>query len=390
MEDIKKEVLLDIFLSIFFLIYTLVHLYVFLKIRAAFNPGFYPALFLAIFMVIMIFSPLIVYYAEKHQHEFLAKGVSYIGYSWMGVLFLFVCISLIIDLYHSVLYLTSFLTRQNLSYLIPDAKTSFYIPLFISIALASYGYLEAKHIHIEKITLNTTKLPESINKLRIVQISDVHIGLIVREKRLKHIIEIVKQVNPDIIVSTGDLLDGQSNNLSELADMLTELKPAYGKFAITGNHEFYTGIKHAVAFTKQAGFVVLRNEGISVNNIINIVGIDDPACKPSGECVEASEEGLLSKFSNGKFTLFLKHRPIVNKGSIGLFDLQLSGHTHRGQIFPFNFVTRLSYITDAGFLKLGNNSTLYVNRGAGTWGPPIRVFSPPEITIIELKNSYQK
>lgn len=388
MKIAKKEVLLDIFLSVFFLIYTLVHLYAFLKARAAFNFGLYTGIALAIFMLLMIFSPVIVYYAERYQHEFIARFIAYLGYSWMGVLFLFVCFALILDLYHSVIYLISFLTRQELSYFMPSAKTSFYIPLFFSLILAFYGYFEAKQIHIETITLNTNKLTGTVHSLRIVQISDVHIGLIVREKRLKNIIEKIKLVKPDLIVSTGDLLDAQLNSIAGLANMFNELNPVYGKYAITGNHEFYAGIKSAEEFTKQAGFVLLRGKGITVNNILNIVGVDDPACEQMGNCVKTPETELLSSFSNGKFILLLKHRPIINRDSIGLFDLQLSGHTHKGQIFPFSIITRLSYIKDSGFLKLPHNSNLFINRGVGTWGPPMRVFSPPEITIIELKNSY--
>jgi len=97
-----------------------------------------------------------------------------------------------------------------------------------------------------------------------------------------------------------------------------------------------------------------------------------------------SEKELLSRFSREKFTLLLKHRPLVDEDAIGLFDLQLSGHAHKGQIFPFSIITKLIYPNHAGLLKLEKNSRLYVSRGSGTWGPPIRFLSPPEVTLIEL------
>lgn len=274
--------------------------------------------------------------------------------------------------------------NKDLSSLIPSAMASFYIPLILSLAIAVYGYFEAKDVHTEKIEIKTSKLPQGIDRLRIVQISDVHIGLIVREERLWRVLDEVKRAKPDILVSTGDLVDGQINGLIGLADMIKSINPLYGKFAITGNHEFYAGIEHAMAFTRKSGFVVLRGEGITVNGLINIAGVDDPAGKPFGVYKEVSEKTLLSKFPKDRFTLLLKHRPVVDKDSIGLFDLQLSGHTHKGHLFPFTLFTRLTYIIDAGYLALGHNSELYVNRGAGTWGPPMRFMAPPEITVIDL------
>ncbi len=380
----NREAILEIFLSIFFLIYTAAHLYVFIKARAAFGFGFSAGVPLAVFMLVMIVSPLLVYYAEKHHHELISRSLSYFGYTWMGTLFLFVCAAFIIDVYHVIVYLISALSHGAFLNLMPSAKTSFYVPLVFSITVAIYGYFEAKSIHTERIEINTSKLPEGIGRLRIVQISDVHIGLIIRKTRLKNIIDKVKAADPDILVSTGDLVDGQINSLSGLADMIKEIHTKYGGFAITGNHEFYAGVEHAMDFTRKAGFVVLRGEGLNVNGIINVAGVDDPAGKPFGVYKETSEKALLSNLPENRFTILLKHRPIVDKESIGLFDLQLSGHTHKGQIFPFSLITKLSYIIDAGYMDLGSNAALYVNRGAGTWGPPIRFLAPPEITIIDL------
>jgi len=163
-----------------------------------------------------------------------------------------------------------------------------------------------------------------------------------------------------------------------------EVKPRYGKFAITGNHEFYAGIDQALEFTEKAGFTLLRGQGQTIGGLINIAGVDDIQARAYGGFHGVSEQQLLSGFSNNLFTLFLKHRPLVNKEGIGLFDLQLSGHVHKGQIFPFSILTWLYYPTQAGFAALSERSGLYVSRGSGTWGPPIRFLSPPEVTLIEL------
>jgi hypothetical protein len=114
--------------------------------------------------------------------------------------------------------------------------------------------------------------------------------------------------------------------------------------------------------------------------------VDDPA---GGEYANTDEPAVLSAIPEGRFALLLKHRPYVDEKSLGLFDLQLSGHTHKGQIFPFTLVVKLLFPVDAGRVNMENGSTLYVSRGTGTWGPPIRFLSPPEVTVIDLVPSKQ-
>jgi predicted MPP superfamily phosphohydrolase len=375
---------MTLFLFTFFLIYAGMHLYAFLKVNAAFAFGITTNLLLITFMVIMVFAPIIIRISEKHGFEFFARFMSYVGYTWMGLLFLFTCASLIIDIYHFLIYLSSLILRKDLMAFVLSPGISFFIPLILSILIAIYGFFEAQNIRTERITIRTSKIPESAGRLRIIQISDVHLGLIVRKERLEKILKEVKAAKPDLFVSTGDLVDGQINGLTGLAELLREINPRYGKFAITGNHEFYAGLKQAVDFTEKAGFTFLRGEGLTIAGLINIAGVDDPAGKNYGLFREISEKKLLSGLPTEKFTLFLKHRPLLDRNAIGLFDLQLSGHTHKGQIFPLGLITKLFYPADSGYLDLPNNSHLYVSRGAGTWGPPIRFLSPPEVTVIEI------
>ena len=375
---------MTLFLFTFFLIYASMHLYAFLKVKAAFAFGITTNLLLITFMVIMVFAPIIIRISEKHGFEFFARFMSYVGYTWMGLLFLFTCASLIIDIYHLLIYLSSLILRKDLMAFVPSPGISFFIPLILSILIAIYGFFEAQNIRTERITIRTSKIPESVGRLRIVQISDVHLGLIVRRERLEKILKEVKAAKPDLFVSTGDLVDGQINGLPGLAELLREINPRYGKFAITGNHEFYAGLKQATDFTEKAGFTFLRGEGLTIAGLINIAGVDDPAGKNYSLFREISEKKLLSGLPPEKFTLFLKHRPLIDRNAIGLFDLQLSGHTHKGQIFPLGLITKLFYPADSGYLDLPNNSHLYVSRGSGTWGPPIRFLSPPEVTVIEI------
>lgn len=375
---------MSLFLLTFFLIYACVHLYAYLKVKSAFSFGITISIFIALFMLLMVFAPVVIRISEKQGLEFFARLLSYIGYTWMGILFIFTTVSIVIDIYLLTVHLTGLILKINPGALIPSPKFSFLIPLLISIFIAFYGYFEAGNIRTEKISIVSYKIPEHIRRLRIVQISDVHLGLIIRKNRLKSILKEVKKADPDILVSTGDLVDGQINTLPGLADMLREINPRYGKFAVTGNHEFYAGLNQSIEFIKEAGFTILRGERLTIEGLFNIAGVDDPSGKNYGLFKNIEEKELLSGLPKEKFTILLKHRPIINKNSIGLFDLQLSGHTHKGQIFPFGLFTEIFYPADSGYLPLTENSCLYISRGSGTWGPPIRFLSPPGVTVIEI------
>jgi len=375
---------MNLFFLVFFLLYGGLHLYAFLKAKSAFAFGIHAGLPLALFMLVMVFAPVIIRLSERAGHDLFARLFSYTGYTWMGILFLFCSFSLLTDLYGSVISLAGLVLKADLSGLALSNQYAFFLPLGVALSIAFYGYFEARDIRTELVTIKTSKIPEDIGRLRIVQISDVHIGLIVRQERVSRILAEVKKADPDIFVSTGDLVDGQINGLTGLSEMLREINPRYGKFAITGNHEYYAGLDQALAFTEKAGFRVLRGEGLTVGGMINIAGVEDPAGKAFGLFRGRTERVILERLPREKFTLLLKHRPLIEKESLGLFDLQLSGHVHKGQIFPFSVVTWLYYPVASGGRELSGNAYLYVSRGSGTWGPPIRFLAPPEVTVIDL------
>lgn len=353
--------------------------------RAAFVFGAGTGITLATFMLIMLFMPFIIHYLEKYGFDTAARPTAFAGYTWMGVLFLFCSFAAPIDCYRFVIQAAGFFLKRNFAYLSLSDYHLFMAALIISLSAAFYGYYEAKNIRTESIVIKSPKISPETGRIRIVQISDVHLGLIVREERLRSILAAVKKAGPDILVSTGDLVDGQISRLNNLAEMLREITPRFGKFAITGNHEFYAGIEQSLKFTKEAGFTILK--GSAVSGPITIAGVDDPAAKAFGLSSPVSEKALLQSSAGGpgnKFILLLKHRPLVDENSIGLFDLQLSGHVHKGQICPFGILTKIYYPLHAGYGKLTGNAHLYVSRGSGTWGPPIRFFAPPEVTAIDL------
>lgn len=380
----KDKVSMFLILSTFFLLYLFLHLYILLKLKLAFSIGVPLIVLFLIVTMVMTCTPILVHLFEAKGFTLTARFLSYAGYMWMGVVFLFFSVSLLFDFYYLLASSAELLIKNELSGIIPSVRFSVVISLLLALCLNAYGYFEAKDVRAERLAITTHKIPEEIVNLKIVHISDLHLGLISREKVLKEIIGTVKAENPDIIVSTGDLVDGQINDLDVFSRLLKGADAKYGKFAVTGNHEYYAGLQHALDFTEQAGFKVLRGEGLTVSGLINIVGVEDSARKYYGLSGDISEEELLSRFPRDKFTLLLKHKPVVDNKATGLFDLQLSGHTHRGQIFPFGLIVRLFFPFISGAFNLPDHSHLYVSRGAGTWGPPIRFLSPPEITVIEL------
>lgn len=373
-----------LFLLTYFTIYSLLHLYIFAKIRSAFNLSTLIAACLICFMVLMICAPVLVRISEKHGLDLAGRLLSQVGYTWMGLAFLLFAFSVPIDLYRLLMHGSGFIAHRDLSSFIPPPRMALLLPLLISTAIMVYGSFEARTIRTERVTIRTSKIPPQIGKRTIVQISDVHLGLIVRGGRLTRILKEVRRANPDILVSTGDLVDGQIDSLTGLAELFQSINPPYGKFAVTGNHEFYAGLDHALSFTEEAGFTMLRGEAVRVGGFITIAGVDDPAGKLMGLYRDVSEQKLLADASPDTFTILLKHRPFVTGDIFGLFDLQLSGHTHKGQIFPFSLITRLYFPAHAGIFELSDGAHLYVSRGTGTWGPPVRFLSPPEVTVIEL------
>ena len=373
-----------LFLLTFFFLYGGLHLYFFLRLRAAFSLPVGLQITVGPLLLLLLVSPLLVRMAERQGYEAATCIMAYTGYLWMGFIFLFFVVSVCLDLYRLAVFLNERIGHQDLSHLFPPARIIFLGPLVIAIILNVYGYYEAMSVRPEHLVIKTAKLPAQVEKFRIVQISDLHIGMIVRDGRLKRFLAAVEAAAPDVLVSTGDLVDSQLDNLYEALARLKNVPVKYGKFAVTGNHEFFAGVTRAVEFTEKAGFTVLRGEGVNVAGIVNIAGVDDPAVMGRGEGKQMREAEILSSLPPGVFTVLLKHQPVADPDAEEKFDLQLSGHTHRGQIFPFNMVTKFVYYYHSGDFYLPDGARLHVSRGTGTWGPPVRLLAPPEITVIDL------
>ncbi len=375
---------MSLFLAVFFLLYGGIHFYVFLRVRAAVVFGVVPGLILATVMLLMIIVPVIVRVFEKTGLETFARVMAYTGYLWMGAIFIFFSASILIDLCRLILYLAGMAGKINVTRLVSAYGTFVAVALSATCLVICYGFYSALHVQSEKVSLASPKIPKELGTIKVVQISDVHLGLIVRKDRLERILQKVREEAPDILVATGDLVDGQVDGLGELSGPLADIKPRFGKFAITGNHEYFAGISNSLTFFEKAGFVTLRGEGRTIPGIMNLAGVDDITGMAYHSYVDVPENLLLSELPRELFTILLKHRPVVNVDSSRFFDLQLSGHVHQGQIFPFRLITRLFFKYIGGTYPLEGSALLHVSRGSGTWGPPVRFLAPPEVTVIEL------
>ncbi|MBW2064360.1 MAG: metallophosphoesterase [Deltaproteobacteria bacterium] len=373
-----------LFLTVFCTIYGLLNFYVFLKVKTGLAPGTVQSAMLLVFMAVMVVSPILTRTASRLGFGSTASLLAYLGYTWMGFLFLVAFSCFILDLYHMVMHLISSIASRDLSSLVLPARQSFLVILVLCAVAGTYAFFEALAVRTDHLVIKTSKIPKELGKVRIVQISDVHLGIIVQENRLKRIIDRVKEADPDILVSTGDLLDGQLADVSTLAAMFRQIHPRYGKFAVTGNHEFYVGLEHSLKFMNEAGFTILRGEWVSVGGAVTLIGVDDAAFARGNAGYPISEKEILSQVPGAGFRILLKHRPEVHPDSIGRFDLQLSGHTHGSQLLPFKVISKLFYPYNTGLIRLGRASILYVTRGSGTWGPPMRLLVPPEVTVIDL------
>jgi uncharacterized protein len=365
------------FLALFLTVYSSIHVLFFFKARVLLPDKWVSQPLFIVFLTMMVLAPIGTRLLERNDYDWPARVIAHVGFPWMGFIFLsFVAFFMV-----GALDLFTRLINPFANGSIPSVtgRGPTLIVLVVVSLIWLYGFVDARNIRIERVNIVTEKLPEGIEKVKVAQISDVHLGLLVRGSRLRGIVERINSEDPDILVSTGDLVDGNFAGVEEIFELLREIKPRYGKFAVTGNHEYYVGLSKSIEVLEHFGFRVLRGEMVSVAGILNVAGVDDPTGR---QLVE--ESAMLALRKNGLFTVLLKHRPEVDRASLGLFDLQLSGHAHRGQIFPFNFLTGMVNPMQDGFYDLEKDSMLYTSRGTGTWGPPIRVLSPPEVTIIEI------
>jgi len=263
--------------------------------------------------------------------------------------------------------------------------------LGISGLITGYGIYEAtSDWTVESIYIPFSGLSEDLQNIKIVQISDIHVGPTIKKETIEKLVEKVNSLNPDIIAITGDLVDGSVSSLREDVSPLMNLRSKLGTYFVTGNHEYYSGALAWIRELKSLGIKVLLNESdvLSIkNSTLLISGVTDYRASSILPEHATNPEICLVNNEHCDLKILLAHQPkSVFRAAKAGFDLQLSGHTHGGQYFPGNILIYLFQEYVVGLYK-HENTWLYVNRGTGYWGPPIRTGNKPEITEIFLQRA---
>jgi len=313
----------------------------------------------------------------------------WVAYTWMGMVFFAIVILGMGELVKLGARLATRVSgfdaerRRQLAHWIATVATGGAAGLSAwSARNATLGAVETKRVRIA-----LTRLPQSLSGYRIAQITDVHVGPTIGRAYMEEIVHRVNALQPNLVAVTGDLVDGSVEQLGRLVEPIAELKAPDGAFFVTGNHEYFVpGLERWLAFLKERGLRVLRNERVSIRGSegFDLAGIDDLTAKSYGRGHGADLRRALAGRNQARPVVLLAHQPRQVKDAVALgVDLQLSGHTHGGQIFPFTLLVQLFERHLAGLFKLGDTQ-LYVSRGTGYWGPPMRLGAPAEITLIEL------
>ena len=244
--------------------------------------------------------------------------------------------------------------------------------------------------HHRRVEIELERWPRALDRFRIVQITDIHIGKILGRRFSEHVVGRVNDLAPDLIAVTGDLADGGVRELADDVAPFGRLRAKHGVFFVTGNHDHYSGAAAWVAKASELGMRVLRNERVEIregNAVFDLVGVDDHRGSMIAEDGREDLGSALAGRDSRRPAILLAHDPATFRKASKLdIDLQISGHTHGGQIWPFGYIVRLAVPFVAGRYHR-NGSQLYVSRGTGFWGPPMRLFAPSEITELVIRGS---
>jgi predicted MPP superfamily phosphohydrolase len=304
------------------------------------------------------------------------------GSYWLACMYYLVIILLLVDLTRILDHRLGFL---------PDAIKN--PPLaalgvtLLTVGILAYGSWNAHHPRITEYSLEISKNAGDLNELSIVAVSDVHLGPIVHNGRLRHMVDMVNSLKPDLVLMPGDIIDENVKPFVEqkMPDTLRLLHPKYGIYAVLGNHEYMGGhVELTVHHLEEAGVQVLRDGWVLVADSFYVVGRDETMGRHTGRRVRRPLSEILTGIDYSKPVIMIDHQPVdLDESDRNGVDLQVSGHTHLGQLFPNQLVTDRLFENDYGYLKKENLQVI-VSAGYGTWGPPIRIGNTPEIVHIKV------
>jgi predicted MPP superfamily phosphohydrolase len=376
-----------VFLLTYFTIYGGMTVYALHRLGRGFGGPLRVWLPLRILALGMVFLPMLIHRFDAGLTPLAARLLTGSAWVWLALTFWAMCAFLAVDVWNLAVvgagrWLPG-LAGWQMAPRLAALAVSGLLP-----ALCLWGWIEGGTVHLRTVEIESPRLPAGVPALRLLQIADMHLGRTARRGVWEQVLEQVRTAQPDVLVSTGDLLDASDAFLNEWLNRLRDSTPAVAKYAVLGNHEVYTGAARSRELLTAGGFSVLGGDAVRLGSGILLVGIDDPAVgRRQGEAGR-TEAAVLPSPRAAAFTILLKHRPEVTLAARQRCDLQLSGHSHAGQIFPFGWVVRLVHpYPHARLIAFSEGLRLYVSRGTGTWGPPFRVLTPAEVTLFIVRGT---
>lgn len=333
---------------------------------------------------VLSFAYIFSRFMEKFLPASLHEGLTLLGAYWLAFMLYSLLVIAAIDILRLLerwLRLIPVEIKQNL-----NPALGIGVLIFL-ICIVSYGAWNAKHPKVTPYDLTIAKQAGDLEQLHIVLVSDIHLGTIIHNGHLTEMVTEVNQLNPDLLLFAGDVFDEdiESRDKQQIAESFRRLYAPYGVFAIMGNHEYIGGnADEAEKYLSEAGVKVLRDSVEEIAGSFYLVGRDDRSGARFNNAARQPLASLMQGLDSSRPIILMDHQPAqLDEPEEQGVDLQLSGHTHRGQMFPIQWITGRIFEKDWGYLRK-NNFQLIVSSGYGTWGPPVRVGNSGEIVDITL------
>jgi predicted MPP superfamily phosphohydrolase len=235
---------------------------------------------------------------------------------------------------------------------------------------------------LDRVQIPLAKLPQSLDGTRFAVVSDIHLGPLTGSHHVSRIVDMINSLDADVVCIVGDLVDGTVAELGRFAAPLADIKSKQGAYFVTGNHEYYSGFQQWVDEVARLGVRPLRNERLQLG-ALDLAGVNDLGGAQYGDGPDFAK--ALGDRDPTRPVILLAHQPVAARHAARYgVDLQLSGHTHGGQMVPFNLLVKLQQPVVSGYGEV-DGIPVYVTNGAGFWGPPVRVGAPPQVTLVELR-----
>lgn len=374
-----------LFFLIFFTVYSAVNYYMFIRGWQALQG--IPAL--RILYLILFLVAALSYIAARAFAKYLPITVydilTWIGSFWFAYILYVLLFILLFDLIRAGNYYFDYYPAFIKNNYVLVKQVLFFSVFLLTTAIITAGYINTRIIKVKTINIETPGRMSDIKNLRIVMASDLHLSTINNRKFTEEIAGIINQLKPDIVLIPGDIVDDKSEYLPADGRALGSIKAKYGVFASTGNHEYINGVNGSAEYIMRNGVNLLRDEAVLVDNQFYVIGREDTSRTNFTGKPRKTLKEITDKLDPGYPVLLMDHTPFrLSEAAANGIDLQVSGHTHHGQMFPINYITNLIYEVSRGYKKI-NNTHFYVSSGVGTWGPPVRTVSSTEILLVEMK-----